>query len=76
MNEQQQAYHDRLPERHQGTYLHAVTGRRALKAIRSKCLDCMCWQMAEVAKCELKGCPLWPYRMGRNAHRAQTKGVA
>ena len=36
-----------------------------IKAIRAKCLDCTCWQPMEVRLCEVKKCPLWPYRMGR-----------
>lgn len=37
---------------------------RPLKAIRAKCLDCMCDQQAEVRRCPVNDCPLWPYRMG------------
>ncbi len=36
-----------------------------IKAIRRKCLDCVCWNRAEVVRCEIDLCPLWPYRMGR-----------
>lgn len=35
-----------------------------LKAIRAKCLDCMCGQVYEVRKCPVNDCSLWPYRMG------------
>ena len=35
------------------------------KAIRMKCLDCCCDNMAEVRKCPVTHCPLWRYRMGR-----------
>ena len=35
------------------------------KAIRLKCLDCMCGQQAEVRKCPSTNCALWRYRMGR-----------
>ena len=35
------------------------------KAIRMKCLDCCCDNMAEVRKCPATNCPLWRYRMGR-----------
>ena len=41
----------------------------ALKAIRAKCLDCMCDQQAEVRRCPCIECPLFPYRMGRNPNR-------
>jgi hypothetical protein len=34
-----------------------------LKAIREKCLDC-CHAAAEVRKCTVVGCALWPLRMG------------
>lgn len=35
------------------------------KAIREKCLDCMCWNAAEVRRCPSTDCTLWPYRLGR-----------
>lgn len=41
-----------------------------LKAIRAKCLDCSCGNNAEVRKCEVPACPLYPYRMGHNPARA------
>ena len=34
------------------------------KAIRAKCLDCVCWQPGEVAACPTTKCPLHPYRFG------------
>lgn len=34
------------------------------KAIRLKCIDCCCGNMAEVRKCPATSCPLWRYRMG------------
>ena len=43
-----------------------------LKAIRAKCLDCMCGQMQEVRLCPCEDCPLYPYRMGHNPNR---KGI-
>ena len=43
-----------------------------IKAIRAKCLDCMCDQAAEVRLCPCEDCPLYPYRMGHNPNR---KGV-
>ena len=35
------------------------------KAIRAKCVDCMCGNKAEVKRCPSKNCSLWPYRMGK-----------
>lgn len=40
-----------------------------VKAIRAKCLDCCCDQVAEVRACPAGDCPLWPYRMGHNPAR-------
>lgn len=39
------------------------------KAIRHKCLDCMCGSSKEVELCPAKKCPLWPFRKGRNPFR-------
>lgn len=36
-----------------------------LKAIRTKCLDCCCFQPLEVRLCTAENCPLFPYRMGK-----------
>lgn len=47
---------------------------RALKAIRAKCIECCCGQVAEVARCHISDCPLWPYRAGRNPARAGKGG--
>lgn len=38
--------------------------RTPIKAIRAKCLDCSCGQIAEVRLCPSVNCPLYPYRMG------------
>lgn len=43
-----------------------------LKAIRAKCLDCVCENAQEVRLCPSTGCPLYPYRMGHNPNR---KGI-
>lgn len=40
-----------------------------LKAIRLKCLDCCCGQIAEVRFCPCEDCPLYIYRMGHNPAR-------
>ena len=41
-----------------------------LKAIRQKCLDCMCGQTYEVKLCPCTDCSLYPFRLGKNPHRA------
>lgn len=45
-----------------------------LRAIREKCLDCACENDAEVRRCELEHCTLWPFRMGKNPNRAGIGG--
>jgi hypothetical protein len=34
------------------------------KSIRAKCLECCCWQSAEVRHCKSEDCALWIFRMG------------
>jgi hypothetical protein len=43
-----------------------------LRAIRKKCLDCSCDNTAEVRKCVVTDCALFPFRMGKNPNR---KGI-
>jgi hypothetical protein len=40
-----------------------------LKAIRLKCLDCMCGSTSEVKRCNIPGCSLYVYRFGKNPAR-------
>ena len=44
-----------------------------IKSIRAKCIDCCCGNAAEVRKCTVTDCPLWPFRMGRNPFHARAK---
>ena len=37
-----------------------------IKAIRAKCLDCMCGSAHEVRLCPSSTCSLYPYRLGHN----------
>ena len=46
-----------------------MEGMPVLKAIRLKCLECCCDQVAEVRSCGAEDCPLWPFRMGKNPYR-------
>lgn len=41
-----------------------------LKAIRSKCLDCMCGQAREVQLCTAEDCSLYHLRLGKNPNRS------
>lgn len=38
-------------------------------AIRAKCLDCAGGSPAEVRRCEVGSCALWPFRMGSDPWR-------
>jgi len=44
------------------------SGKRVspLRAIRAKCLDCVCYSASEVSKCPIPDCPLYKFRGGRN----------
>jgi hypothetical protein len=53
-----------------------TTKSEILKAIRRKCLECSCGQMAEVRLCHLQACELWPYRLGMDPNPSQPRGVA
>lgn len=35
------------------------------KAIRAKCMNCMCGQRKEIAECPITDCALYPYRFGK-----------
>ena len=37
-----------------------------LKAIRAKCLDCVCGSSQEVELCPSTDCALYPFRRGKN----------
>lgn len=43
----------------------ALRKNSALLAIRAKCLDCVCDSDAEIRKCTLATCALYPFRMGK-----------
>ena len=38
----------------------------ATQAIRAKCIECNCGNKAEVRRCVIPDCPLYPFRMGHN----------
>ena len=40
-----------------------------VKAIREKCIDCMCGQKHEVKLCPITDCSLYPFRLGKNPNR-------
>lgn len=46
-----------------------------VKAIRAYCIDCMCGNTAEVRRCPLDSCPLFPFRFGKNPYWGQGKAA-
>lgn len=50
-----------------------VDGLRRYKDLRRQCLACA-ENAAEVRRCAIIDCPVWPYRMGRNPHNP-SRGV-
>ena len=53
-----------------------TTKTEILTVIRSKCLDCCCYQTAEVWECRVSTCGLWPYRLGMDPEPSRTRGFA
>jgi hypothetical protein len=54
---------------------HSSSHRQSpLRSIREKCIDCCAGNKAEVARCLIQSCTLWPFRMGRNPSRAGIGG--
>lgn len=45
-----------------------------MKAIRLKCLDCMCGSAHEVRLCPCLNCPLYPYRFGKRPKTSEDTG--
>lgn len=43
-----------------------MTKAAVLKAIRAKCLGCVCDQANEVRDCPCDDCPLYPFRFGKD----------
>jgi len=45
-----------------------------VRAIRAKCLDCSGGNRAEVERCTVTGCALYPYRLGRRGKKMLESG--
>ena len=53
----------RMPKSSQAGYLRATRGEASPRAaIKSFCLECVCWDRGEVRRCTGGECPLWLYR--------------
>lgn len=51
-----------VPKKYRGLYSKAVNKTSRKAAIRSFCLECLCYQEKEVINCTDTNCPLWRYR--------------
>jgi hypothetical protein len=65
MKELNMPFPEWLLRKHRRLYSQAMTGRHPLAAIRAKCLECMSGHEAEVRRCLIRACPLFPNRMGQ-----------
>jgi hypothetical protein len=45
-----------------GVFEKAFSGTSRANAIKAKCLDCCCFQRAEITNCAVPNCPLYDYR--------------
>jgi hypothetical protein len=44
-------------------FFRVYAGQSGLtEAVKAKCLDCSCWQIAEITDCQALTCPLWAHR--------------
>jgi hypothetical protein len=44
-------------------FFRVYAGQSGLtEAVKAKCLDCSCWQIAEITDCRVFTCPLWAHR--------------
>jgi hypothetical protein len=44
-------------------FFRVYAGQTGLtEAVKAKCLDCSCWQIAEITDCRVFTCPLWNFR--------------
>ena len=67
MTEQQEPWLAQIPKVYQANYITAMSGKSRAAAIKANCLDCCCWQRAEVSACPVETCPLYPYRPYKEA---------
>ena len=51
-----------MPRLYRSTYLRAMGGNDRRAAVKSFCLECVCWQREEVKLCTSTACPLYKYR--------------
>jgi hypothetical protein len=61
LTDAQLKYQNHIPEDYRANYEKAMQGVSKSAALKAKCLDCTCWQRAEIRECPISWCPLFPY---------------
>ena len=62
-----------MPKSCRGNYIKAVNGTASHRqAIKALCMECVCWDRAEVAACTAPACPLYKYRPFKTCEEDQT----
>lgn len=68
-----------IPDTHNGSYRRtwdkAIAKKSMRAAVNAKCQDCMCWQQAEIKRCDVITCPLWQYRPNQDKEKALEQAV-
>jgi len=65
-----------IPKIHRKIYDRAMQGKSLKSAVKSFCLECVCWQKEEVRLCTSLACPLYPYRPYKQRSKQASKGVS
>jgi hypothetical protein len=57
-------------------FFRVYAGQSGLtEAVKAKCLDCSCWQIAEITDCRVFTCPLWAHRPYQKEAAGESKRV-
>jgi len=75
LTDEQIRYINTLPFSYRQVTRKAMEGTSLRAAIKAKCLDCCCWQRAEIADCRVPNCALYPYRPYKVSRSRVTKAV-
>jgi len=72
-------WRNNIPDLFRGAFRRTwdkAVGKKSMRAaVDAKCQDCMCWQQAEVKRCDIITCPLWQYRPLRDKESGREKAV-
>jgi hypothetical protein len=62
-----------IPKKYRKIYRKAVEDNNTTAAIKSFCLECVCWQKIEVINCSCPACPLYGVRPFLNLRQPAKK---